>query len=86
MKVNILSIDINLDDICYAIYKIDTNNYKRIFIDRMKWNIAEWLRVRKINDYAQKRYGNPARRLWRKLKLRNTGFVKGFLMKLLKML
>jgi len=52
MKVNILSIDINLDDICYAIYKIDTNNYKRIFIDRMKWNIAEWLRVRKINEYA----------------------------------
>jgi IS605 OrfB family transposase len=72
-KFNILSIDVNLDDVCYAIYKIDANGYKRIFIDRIKWNIAEWQRVRRIDEFAQKRYGNYATRLWRKLKLRNLG-------------
>ncbi|MEM3508505.1 MAG: zinc ribbon domain-containing protein [Nitrososphaerota archaeon] len=70
---NILSIDINLDDVCYAIYKVNTNNYKRIFIDRIKWNIVEWIRVKQIDAYAKERYKTPAKRLWRKLKLRNLG-------------
>jgi IS605 OrfB family transposase len=70
---NILSIDINLDDVCFAIYKIDANGYKRIFIDRIKWNIAEWQRVRKIDEFAKKRYKTPATRLWNKLRLRNLG-------------
>ncbi|MEM3420541.1 MAG: IS200/IS605 family accessory protein TnpB-related protein, partial [Nitrososphaerota archaeon] len=70
---NILSIDINLDDVCYAIYKINANNYKRLFIDRIKWNIAEWLRVREIDAYAQKRYRTSASKLWKKLKLKNLG-------------
>jgi IS605 OrfB family transposase len=70
---NILTIDINLDDVCYAVYKVNANSYKRIFIDRIKWNIAEWQRVRRIDEFAQKRYGNNATRLWRKLKLRNLG-------------
>jgi IS605 OrfB family transposase len=70
---NILTIDVNLDDVCFAVYKIDANGYKRIFIDRIKWNIAEWQRVRKINEFAQKRCGNYATRLWRKLRLRNMG-------------
>jgi len=72
-KFNILAIDVNLDDVCFAIYKIDANGYKRIFIDRIKWNIAEWQRVRKIDEFAQKRYGNHATRLWKKLRLRNLG-------------
>jgi len=29
--------------------------------------------VRRIDEFSKKRYGNPARRLWKKLKLRNTG-------------
>jgi IS605 OrfB family transposase len=70
---NILAIDINLDDVCFAVYKVNVNNYKRIFIDRIKWNIAEWQRVRKIDEFAQKRYGNHATRLWNKLRLRNLG-------------
>ncbi|MEM3418606.1 MAG: transposase, partial [Nitrososphaerota archaeon] len=70
---NILSIDINLDDVCYGIYKITANNYKRIFIDRIKWNVAEWLRVKEIDAYAKERYRTPAKRLERKLKLRNLG-------------
>ncbi|MEM2668412.1 MAG: transposase [Candidatus Methanomethylicaceae archaeon] len=70
---NILSIDINLDDVCYAIYKVNNNNYKRIFIDRIKWNIAEWLRVKQIDAYAKERYRTPAKRLERKLKLKNLG-------------
>jgi len=72
-KFNILSIDVNLDDVCYAIYKIDANGYKRIFIDRIKWNIAEWQRIRKIDEFAKKRYKTPATRLWNKLRLRNLG-------------
>ena len=68
---NILSIDINLDDVCYAIYKVNANNYRRIFIDRIKWNIAEWIRVRTIDELSKKRYGNHATKLWRKLRLRN---------------
>jgi len=71
--LNILSIDINLDDVCFAIYKIDANGYKRIFIDRIKWNIKEWQRVRKIDEFAKKRYRIPATRLWNKLRLRNLG-------------
>jgi len=71
--LNILSIDINLDDVCFAIYKIDANGYKRIFIDRIKWNIKEWQRVRKIDEFAKKRYKTPAKRLWNKLRLRNLG-------------
>ncbi|MEM2633783.1 MAG: transposase, partial [Nitrososphaerota archaeon] len=70
---NILSIDINLDDVCYAIYKINNNNYKRMFIDRIKWNVVEWIRVKEIDAYAKERYKTPAKRLWRKLKLRNLG-------------
>ncbi|MEM1574740.1 MAG: zinc ribbon domain-containing protein [Nitrososphaerota archaeon] len=70
---NILSIDINLDDVCYAIYKVNTNNYKRIFIDRIKWNIAEWIRVKQIDAYAKERYKTLAKRLWKKLKLKNLG-------------
>jgi len=70
---NILSIDINLDDVCCAIYKVNANNYKRLFINRIKWNIAEWQRVRKIDEFTKKRYKTPAKRLWRKLKLRNAG-------------
>jgi IS605 OrfB family transposase len=70
---NILSIDINLDDVCFAIYKVDANGYKRIFIERIKWNIAEWQRVRKIDEFAKKRYKTPAKRLWNKLRLRNLG-------------
>jgi IS605 OrfB family transposase len=70
---NILTIDINLDDVCFAIYKVDANSYKRIFIDRIKWNIAEWQRVRKIDEFAKKRYKTPAKRLWNKLRLRNLG-------------
>jgi IS605 OrfB family transposase len=70
---NILSIDINLDDVCYAIYKVNVNSYKRIFINRIKWNIAEWQRVRKIDEFAKKRYKTPATRLWKKLRLRNLG-------------
>jgi IS605 OrfB family transposase len=70
---NILSIDINLDDVCYAIYKVNANNYRRIFIDRIKWNIAEWIRVRTIDELSKKRYGNHATKLWRKLRLRNIG-------------
>ncbi|MEM2264043.1 MAG: zinc ribbon domain-containing protein, partial [Nitrososphaerota archaeon] len=70
---NILSIDINLDDVCYAIYKVNTNNYKRMFIDRIKWNIAEWIRVKQIDAYAKERYKTPAKRLWKKLKLKNLG-------------
>jgi transposase len=70
---NILSIDINLDDVCFAIYKIDANGYKRIFIDRIKWNIKEWQRVRKIDEFAKKRYKTSATRLWNKLRLRNLG-------------
>jgi IS605 OrfB family transposase len=72
-KFNILAIDVNLDDVCFAVYKIDANSYKRIFIDRIKWNIGEWQRVRRINEFAQKRYGNYATKLWRKLRLRNMG-------------
>jgi IS605 OrfB family transposase len=72
-KFNILAIDVNLDDVCFAVYKIDANSYKRIFIDRIKWNIGEWQRVRRIDEFAQKRYGNYATRLWRKLRLRNMG-------------
>jgi IS605 OrfB family transposase len=70
---NILSIDINLDDVCYAIYKVNANNYRRIFIDRIKWNIVEWIRVRTIDELSKKRYGNHATKLWRKLRLRNIG-------------
>ncbi|MEM2083660.1 MAG: hypothetical protein QXV10_04015, partial [Nitrososphaerota archaeon] len=70
---NILSIDINLDDVCYAIYKVNTNNYKRLFIDRIKWNIVEWIRVKQIDAYAKERYKTPAKRLWKKLKLKNLG-------------
>ena len=70
---NILTIDINLDDVCFAIYKVNVNSYKRIFIDRIKWNIAEWQRVRKIDEFAKKRYKTPATRLWKKLRLRNLG-------------
>jgi IS605 OrfB family transposase len=72
-KFNILSIDINLDDVCCAIYKIDANGYKRLFINRIKWNIAEWQRVRKIDEFAKRRYKTPATRLWKKLRLRNLG-------------
>jgi IS605 OrfB family transposase len=75
---NILAIDVNLDDVCFAIYNIDTNGYRRIFIDRMKWNIKEWQRVKKIDEFAQKRYGNNATRLWRKLRLRNLGICQKF--------
>jgi len=71
--LNILTIDVNLDNVCFAVYKVNANSYKRIFIDRIKWNIAEWQRVRRIDEFAQKRYGNNATRLWRKLKLRNLG-------------
>jgi hypothetical protein len=67
------SADINLDDVCYAIYNVDANSHKRIFIDRIKWNIGEWQRMRRINEFSKKRHGNPARRLWKKLKLRNIG-------------
>jgi IS605 OrfB family transposase len=70
---NILTIDVNLDDVCYAIYNVDANGYKRIFIDRMKWNIGEWQRVRKVDEFAKKRYKTLAKRLWKKLKLRNLG-------------
>jgi IS605 OrfB family transposase len=70
---NILTIDINLDDVCFAIYKVNVNSYKRIFIDRIKWNIAEWQRVRKIDEFAKKRYKTSATRLWKKLRLRNLG-------------
>ena len=70
---NILSIDINLDNVCYAIYNVDANGYKRIFINRIKWNIGEWQRVRRIDEFSKKRYGNPASNLWRNLRLRNTG-------------
>jgi IS605 OrfB family transposase len=70
---NILTIDINLDDVCFAIYKVNANNYKRIFIDRIKWNIAEWQRVRRIDEFAKKRYGNYATKLWKKLRLKNMG-------------
>ncbi|MEM2928392.1 MAG: transposase [Nitrososphaerota archaeon] len=70
---NILSIDINLDDICYAIYKININKFKRIFIDRIKWNITEWIRAKEIDAYAKEGYRTPATRLWRKLKLKNLG-------------
>jgi IS605 OrfB family transposase len=72
-KFNILAIDVNLDDICFAVYKVNANGYKRIFIDRIKWNIAEWQRVRKIDEFAKKRYKTPAKRLWKKLRLRNLG-------------
>ena len=72
-KFNILAIDVNLDNICFAVYKVNTNDYKRIFIDRIKWNIAEWQRVRKIDEFAKKRYKTPAKRLWNKLRLRNLG-------------
>jgi hypothetical protein len=43
------------------------------FIDRIKWNIAEWQRVRKIDEFAKKRYKTFATRLWNKLRLRNLG-------------
>jgi hypothetical protein len=56
-KFNILAIDVNLDNICFAVYKVDANNYKRIFIDRIKWNVGEWQRIRRIDEFAQKRYG-----------------------------
>jgi IS605 OrfB family transposase len=69
----ILTIDINLDNVCYAIYNVDANSYKRIFIDRIKWNIAEWQRVRRIDEFSKKRYGNPASTLWRNLRVRNMG-------------
>jgi IS605 OrfB family transposase len=81
---NILAIDINLDDVCYAIYKVNVNNYKRIFIERIKWNIAEWQRIRKIDEFAQKRYGNHATRLWRKLRLRNLGICQRLSSKIVK--
>jgi len=70
---NVLTIDINLDNVCYAIYKIDANGYKRIFIDRIKWNIAEWQRIRKIDEFTKRRYKTSAKRLWKKLRLRNLG-------------
>jgi IS605 OrfB family transposase len=70
---NILAIDINLDDVCYAIYKVDANGYKRNFIERIKWNVEEWQRVRKIDEFAKKRYKTPATRLWKRLRLRNLG-------------
>jgi len=70
---NILAIDVNLDDVCFAMYNVNANGYKRIFIDRAKWNIKEWQRVRRIDEFAQKKYGNYATRLWRKLRLRNLG-------------
>jgi len=70
---NILTIDVNLDNVCYAVYKVDANGYKRIFIDRIKWNIAEWQRVRRIDEFAKKRYKTSATRLWKKLRLRNLG-------------
>jgi IS605 OrfB family transposase len=70
---NILCIDINLDDVCFAVYKVNVNNYKRIFIERIKWNVEEWQRVRKIDEFAKKRYKTPATRLWKKLRLRNLG-------------
>jgi hypothetical protein len=54
---NILTININLDDVCFAIYKVNANGYKRIFIDRIKWNVGEWQRIRRIDEFAQKRYG-----------------------------
>ena len=38
---NILVIDVDLDDVCFATYNIDADGYKRIFIDRIKWNIGE---------------------------------------------
>jgi|GEM_PF-4386089 len=75
---NILTIDINLDDVCFAIYKVNANGYKRIFIDRIKWNIGEWQRVRKIDEFAKKRYKTPAKRLWKKLRLRNLGICQRF--------
>jgi putative transposase len=81
---NILAIDVNLDDVCYAIYKVNVNNYKRIFIDRIKWNIAEWQRVRRIDEFAQKRYGNHATRLWKKLRLRNLGICQRLSSKIVK--
>jgi len=55
--LNILTIDVNLDDVCFAVYKVNANSYKRIFIDRIKWNIAEWQRVRRIDEFAQKGMG-----------------------------
>jgi IS605 OrfB family transposase len=81
---NILTIDVNLDDICFAVYKIDANGYKRIFIGRMKWNIAEWQKVRRIDEFAQKRYGNYATRLWKKLRLRNLGICQRISNKIVK--
>jgi IS605 OrfB family transposase len=72
-EFNILAIDINLSNVCFAIYKVDANGYKRIFIDRIKWNIAEWQRVRRIDEFAKERYKTPATKLWKKLKLRNMG-------------
>jgi IS605 OrfB family transposase len=72
-EFNILAMDINLSNVCFAVYKVDANGYKRIFIDRIKWNISEWQRVRKIDEFAKKRYKTPAKRLWKKLRLRNMG-------------
>jgi len=70
---NVLTIDVNLDNVCYAVYKVDVNGYKRIFIDRIKWNIAEWQRIRKIDEFTKRRYKTSAKRLWKKLRLRNLG-------------
>jgi IS605 OrfB family transposase len=70
---NVLTIDINLNNICYSIFNVDANGYKRIFIGRIKWNVEEWQRVRKIDEFAKKRYKTSAKRLWKKLRLRNLG-------------
>jgi IS605 OrfB family transposase len=81
---NILTIDINLDNVCYAVYKVDANSYKRIFIDRIKWSIVEWQRVRRIDEFAKKRYKTPATRLWKKLRLRNLGICQRISNKIVK--
>jgi len=70
---NIVSVDINLDDLTYAVFHLNNGEEKRLHIGRCRWNVGEWIRVRRIDAFAKKRHGMSASRHWRRLKRRGTG-------------
>lgn len=68
---NVVSVDLNLDDVTYAVFHISNAKPKRLHIDRCRWGVGEWMRVRRIDAFAQKHHGtseSTASTHWMRLK------------------
>jgi len=69
---NVVSLDINLDDVTYTVFHLTNTQVKRLRTYRYGWNINEWVRVRRIDAWSRSYHGTSASRHWRTLKRRGT--------------